>query len=287
MNHTVKDAMTPEQASWRLSTIPFVRVLGMRALLAAAPGEAGRLVSALAPRPFLLDAKGALANGAIAAVIDQAGSVAIWGREGLSLPHATVSLSITFMDSTSEEVVFDSRIVSLGHGLGHTLVEARTAGGRPIAQAMVNYALGAYPGSSGGGGRPKDREGGLADNTDIPPLGGASFLEALGVRPPTDGAGLQMPFSLSLVGSRDPVALHGGAIAAGLISAADLQAQDRGLRLSHLSVDYLRSGLAQETRFAASVISESRKTLCVQVDALQEGGARRVATATARYFSSN
>lgn len=287
MNHTVKDAMTPEQATWRLSTIPFVRVLGMRALLAAAPGEAGRLVSALAPQPFLLDAQGAIANGALAAVIDQAGSVAIWGREGLSLPHATVSLSITFMDQAFEEVIFDSRIASLGHGLGHTLVEARTASGKPLAQAMVNYALGAYPGSSGGGARPKDREGGLAENTDIPPLGGASFLEALKVRPSPEMGGLQMPFSLSLVGSRDPVALHGGAIAAGLISAADLHVEGASLRLSHLTVDYLRSGLSQETNFAPTVISQSRKTLCVRVDALQDGGARRVATATARYFSSN
>lgn len=225
-----------------------------------------------------------ISNGAITAIIDQAGSVAIWSGLGLQLPHATVTLSATYLGAArTPRLHVGSRVTSLEHGLGHTAVEARDDDGRLVAQAMVNYALGSYP-----GGVPmpsilpprEPDEGEMA----LGPLKGKGLGPAMGWQA-QDDLRARIAFRHDLVGSQNPVAWHGGAIAAGIVLTGEhVVPTDRALRLSHLVIDYLRSGLAQDIVFTATKIGESRKTMTLRLDATQDGGARHVAAATARFF---
>jgi radical SAM superfamily enzyme YgiQ (UPF0313 family)/acyl-coenzyme A thioesterase PaaI-like protein len=230
---------------------------------------------------------GDFCDGVVAAAIDQAGSAAIWIGQGLSFPHATVTMSITFLGRASTpSLSFHSRVVSLEHGLGHTLVEAREPGGALVAQAMVNYAMGIYPGAGGQSSTSPVDDPARLNGEPIPALCGDHIAEALGLREDAEGA-VRLPFGVQLVGSRDPVALHGGAIAAAMVVAAQrCTPDDSRLRLSHLVVDYLRSGLARETVFRTTLVSQSRKTMTVRIDAYQDDGERHVATATARFFAA-
>lgn len=272
-----------QAASLRLATIPFIRAMGMTARPAAAPTALTSITHRDAFAPHA--GAGVFCDAVVAAAIDQAGSAAIWLGQGLSFPHATVTLSVTFTAAArAPRLDFEAWATSLAHGLGHTVVEAREPGGVLVAHAMVNYALGVYPGDAGQSSTAPLADPSRLEGQVIPDLAGADIVEALGLRTDGDEA-VRMPFGVHLVGSRDPVALHGGAIVAAMIVAAGRRAPE-GLRLSHLVVDYLRSGLARETTFRASIVSQSRKTMTVRIDALQDAGDRLVATATARFFAA-
>ena len=93
-----------------------------------------------------------------------------------------------------------------------------------------------------------------------------------------------MPFQPMLIGNSMLPALHGGTLGALLESAAifELMAQadaDRVPKIISLTVDYLRSGKAQDT-FARAVITRAgRRVANVRVEAWQEERSRPIATA--------
>jgi uncharacterized protein (TIGR00369 family) len=93
-----------------------------------------------------------------------------------------------------------------------------------------------------------------------------------------------MPFQPMLIGNSMLPALHGGTLGALLESAAifELMAQsdsDRVPKIISLTVDYLRSGKAQDT-FAHAVITRAgRRVANVRVEAWQEDRARPIAAA--------
>lgn len=275
----------PEAASRRLANIPFIRAIGLKALPLAPSGEAVttldlRPVLALPGRPDLFS------DGLVAAAVDQAASVAIWADRGLAFPHATVTLDITFLHpSPGPALTLAARLTGISGGLGHTLVEVRGGDGALTATAMVNFAMGVYPGDAGQSETSAVPDPSRLNGEPIPDLAGADFDAALGLTADEAGA-LSLPFGPQRVGSRDPVALHGGVIVGGLAAAARARAPaDRGLRLSHLSLDYLRSGLARQTRFQAASIAGTRKTSTLRLEARQDDGERLVATGTARFFA--
>lgn len=275
----------PDAATRRLSNIPFIRGIGLRALPLGPGGEA---LTALDLRPVLAagDRPDLFSDGLVAAAVDQAASVAIWADRGLAFPHATVTLDITFLRPSSGPVLtLSARLTAIAGGLGHTLVEVRGGDGALTATAMVNFAMGVYPGDAGQSETSAVPDPSRLNGEAIPDLAGADFDTALGL---TDaGAGtLALPFGPERVGSRDPVALHGGVIVGGLAAAARAGIPaDRGLRLSHLSLDYLRSGLARQTLFQAAPVAETRKTATLRLEARQDDGERLVASGTARFFA--
>ena len=93
-----------------------------------------------------------------------------------------------------------------------------------------------------------------------------------------------MPYQPMLIGNSALPALHGGTLGALLESAAifELMAQadsDRVPKIISLTVDYLRSGRAQDT-FAHAVITRAgRRVANVRVEAWQEDRARPIAAA--------
>lgn len=277
--------VTVDSASERLASIPFVRALGLKAV--DLDGD-GAVTEAAYLDAFDLDGvEGRICDGVVAGAIDQAGSVAIWKALGLQMPHATVSLSVTFVDHAPAQVLrFHGRLASLDHGLGHTIVTARTGDGTLLAHGMVNYAIGVYPGDSGVSKTLAPPDPSRLGDEVIEPLAGPGIDRALGLKSGPEGA-LTFDYAANLVGSRDPVALHGGAIAAAMVATARRRVADApSFRLSHFTLDYLRSGLAQQSQVLATVVLRTRKTATVRIDVTQDDGRRHVATGVARFFDS-
>jgi uncharacterized protein (TIGR00369 family) len=111
----------------------------------------------------------------------------------------------------------------------------------------------------------------------------ARFL-GLQLRRDGDERVCHMPYQPMLIGNSALPALHGGTLGALLESAAifELMAQsdsDRVPKIISLTVDYLRSGKAQDT-FAHAVITRAgRRVANVRVEAWQEDRARPIAAA--------
>lgn len=225
-------------------------------------------------------------EGIIAAVTDQAGSAAVWAHLGFAFPHATVSLSLTFLGpARGSHLAFDAQLLSDAGGLGQTAVSVLQPDGREVARGSVDFALGSYPGDAGASTTRPIADPAKVGEQVIAALGGIDVTAGLGMVP-LDTGDHRLPFRVDLVGSRDPVALHGGAIAAaGVACARAALAPDDGLRIIQLSVDYLRSGLPQPADLHARVISRTRRTALVEVDVLQDGGTRLVARVRARFHS--
>jgi acyl-coenzyme A thioesterase PaaI-like protein len=91
-----------------------------------------------------------------------------------------------------------------------------------------------------------------------------------------------------LIGSIALPALHGGVVAAGLMTAAEALAGDAashvaGLSLKSLTVQYLRAAHVEETRFAARVVKRGGRALYVGAEATQGAGGRSVAALQCLY----
>lgn len=272
-------------ATERLDGIPFPRAAGMT----AASCVDGTARSLLSFRTAFASTAGdpTWCEGIIAAVGDQAGSVAVWSQFGLALPHATVSLSLTFLaPARGNRLTFDACLLSAEGGLGQTAVSVFQPDGREVARGSVDFALGSYPGDSGPSvTRDVDDPARLGDLA-IEPIEAASVYQGLGLEP-LDTLGHRLPFRANLVGSRDPQALHGGAIAAAGVACARAALDPaEGLRVIQVSVDYLRSGLPEAAELRPRIISRTRRTALVEVDVLQSEGARHVARVRVRTVSS-
>jgi len=258
-------------AAERLALIPFTAALGLQVTDIGDGAGVMRLAGPTATEP-----------AAIAGVLDQAGSVAIWGRYGLGLPHATVSLSFSFLgtpDGTPLQI--DAAVTSVWNGLANTFVTARQeATGTPIAQGMVNYALGSFPGGQQG-----DRTAAYDYGGEVPAGPTDSDIGRWLGLSLKDGYG-SFPLEEQAIGSRDPRALHGGAIAAALILAAeDLAGPASAWALSQVTVDYLRAGSQGDTAVAAELVHRGRKATALSARATQLAGSRHVANAALRFIA--
>ena len=266
-----------DAATNRLRGIPFVAALGMRADRVA-PGHAQSSVP-FAPAAALAPGSDAFCDGIVAAAADQAASLSIWAAHGLALPHATVSLSLSFCAPVRGAAMrLDTRLAAVAGGLAHTLVTVTGDDGALAAHGTVDFALGSYPGRPACGGPPPP----VPPPLQIDPLAGACSAEALGLRFAGDGAAFA--FAPPLTGSVTPQALHGGVIAA----AAAIAARGRleagsDARLAQLTVNYLRAGLPQASEVRTRIIARSSRTMLVAADLFQ-AAQRHVAAVSARFF---
>jgi acyl-coenzyme A thioesterase PaaI-like protein len=263
-------------AEW-FTSIPFTAAIGLTA------PEIGAQVSCcrLPDHPGFLagDGPARLCEGLITAAIDQAGSLAVWSAMGLAVPHATICLGVSFLaPARPAALLFEVRMLAVGETLAQTEVRV-LQDGQAIARACVDYAIGRFPGA----GRPGAAVLPVADSGHHAMPAAADFGAALGLQAQADDA-TALPFADWLIGSRDPVALHGGVLAAAAIATAR-RAAGPGLQLFDISVDYLRAGLPQATAFRPNAVSRTRSTALVEVDGVQDGGSRHVGRTRARFIT--
>lgn len=215
-------------------------------------------------------------EAAIASVLDQLGSVAIWGRFGLWYPHATTSLSVSFFQRAPVgPIQFEGRVVEVVGGLCHTsLVAISKATGAVLAQGISSFMMGSY---AAGTPPPESRE--RHDEADR--ISAPSFLEYVGAV--FDGDECTLPFRRMLIGSPDPETLHGGAIISGALASIDKRANEMPTQeLKALSVEFLKGGKAVDTVFSARVIQRGRRSSTYSAEGVQLGD-RKLAFALARY----
>lgn len=92
----------------------------------------------------------------------------------------------------------------------------------------------------------------------------------------------RLPFREDLIGNSRLPALHGGAVAgfleaAGLFEVLISQSQRRIPRVVDFSVDYLRSGRAEDTFAACRLLRHGRRVAQVQAEAWQSERQRPIA----------
>lgn len=117
----------------------------------------------------------------------------------------------------------------------------------------------------------------------------AAYLD-LRIERDADGARIfRLPYREDLIGNARLPALHGGAIA-GFVESAALfevlisQDQQRVPRVVDMTVDYLRSGQARDTFAVGRVVRQGSRIAQVQVDVWQDQRERLIAFARADFL---
>jgi acyl-coenzyme A thioesterase PaaI-like protein len=232
---------------------------------------------------------------AVASLLDHAGGAAVYAALPDLKATATLDLRMDLagMPAAGQDVFVDAGCVAIDDG--SALVVGEAWGGEagadasartPIARMTGRFVVGLGPGQRPGGDDRRAREARAAAHVPVVPPRVDSFDELLGGS--TGGTVFTLPPAPWLVGSIALPALHGGAIAAGLMTAAQALAADPateapGLRLKSLTVQYLRAAHLEETRFDARVVKRGGRALYLAVDATQRGGERGIATLQCLY----
>lgn len=148
---------------------------------------------------------------------------------------------------------------------------------------MGRYIVGFGPGRANDGNEaPEVRAANAARHDAVEVPAADHFGGLLGGR--RDADGFTIPFQPWLVGSVAMPALHGGVAAAGLISAAGAvlesmpTGQERALQPVSLTLQFLRAGLAEETRFVARCVKSWARAVYVEAAVTRRTGRRRIAT---------
>jgi uncharacterized protein (TIGR00369 family) len=124
-----------------LPTSPYVGHLGIQLVEI----EPGRAVLSMPFAESLITIGTVVHGGAIASLIDTAAMVAAWSDAEMPEKQrgATVALSVTYLSAAAgDDVTADARVLRRGRSLAYCEVDVRTAGGEPVARALVTYKLG-------------------------------------------------------------------------------------------------------------------------------------------------
>ncbi len=230
----------------------------------------------------LADASGAIDARAIMAMLDHAASAAVYRVVAPAIPIATLDLRVAYAGAVPPgcALEFTARTRLAEGGVARVEAAARVApDGVEVATAAASFFVGASPGGDAergdGGGVVPGMEGQGAAHF-------ASFDAFLGMQ--RGPAGACLPFTPRLIGAEALPALHGGAVAALLATAAsDLVAGHS--RLAAINVQYLRAGRAEESVAAAAWTKRGARANFVSVIATQAQGTREVARAQCVFVS--
>ena len=250
-------------------------------------------------------------ESALLGALDQTGSFVMQSQIGTRQPHATLNLNLSLpLPLDGGELLLGGETMGVLGRFGHVMLEARRLTDRAlIAHGSVDYLLGIMP-----GGHKKMPQNLRTQLPAKPLLPGQHFSHWLGMQPSGDGGSptsgyedlqndrrraerpvgseMLLPFGEHLVGAPQPIALHGGAVAAALVAGAqacveelcnDLGSEPGRFRLSHIGMIYMRSGLAQNTEISARVMHRGRQLIVVQMDAWQRDRTRHLATAITNF----
>lgn len=276
-----------EEITLSVKSIPFVRAVGVE--LVEADRQACHLQVPLEPR-FRQEAGGPnLSAGLIAGVLDQLGSGTLTAYFGQRHAKATLSMSLGFARDLCAEGALD--IIGRAHfdtgTTGSVELNAKASDGRVLAHGLVEFMIGSYPGA-GSVKSAHDHSRKAVRTRFEPELVEADNFDAwMGLEIGEDEA--QLPWANRLTGSTGPVvAFHGGVVAAAAISQAQNTAAALGpFHLAHFTMEYLRAAKDQTLTIRSDVVRETRKTLVLRTEVLQDGGARHVATATMRFVKAD
>ncbi len=271
-----------------LNAVPLPRALGVRweGLRPGPDGEGPVARMRLPCRPALCTPGGALDLRVVAAVLDQSGAPACYAARASTGITATLSLQLDFhaAPEPGRDIVVDARCLATDGASALVAGEARHDGGPVIARLSGRYVVGLGPGRASSSDDPPERRAEQsARHADARAPEAASFAALLALRPQADA--LVLDFQPWQVGSVALPALHGGVVAAGLMSAAAnaVPAEARELSLRQLSLQYLRAAQAETTHFRAACVQAGRRAVHVSAAATQQGGTRHVAAMQALF----
>lgn len=276
-----------EEIRLSVTSIPFVRAVGVEYV--AAEREQCHLRVPVEPRFRAVPDQEGLAPGFIAGVLDQLGSCALTSFFGSRHAQATLSMSLSFAKDLEAGGTLDL-IGSAKFETGTTGSVAMTAeaeGGAVLAQGLVAFMIGTYPGSSGDNAA-HDHEAQGDREAFAPEVVEADCFDAwMGLA--FEERSTSLDVANRLIGSTGPVvAFHGGVVAAAAIGDAVHTADLLGaFDLSHFSIEYLRAAKAGALVLRSHIVSRSRRTLVLRTDIYQEDGARHVAATTSRFVGSD
>lgn len=275
-------------AERHLHSVPLPRALGVRwgGLWPAPAGEGPVARLHLPCRPALCTPDGAIDLRVVAAVLDQSGAPACYAARASSGITATLALQLDFdvAPEPGRAITVDARCLATDGASALVTGAARHEGGPVLARLSGRYVVGLGPGRASSSEDPPERRAEQsARHADAQAPAAASFDALLGLRGEADAPVLD--FQPWQVGSVALPALHGGVVAAGLMSAAAaaVPADARGLKLTQLSLQYLRAGLAETTHLRAACVQAGRRAVHVSAAATQQGGTRQVATMQALF----
>ena len=226
-------------------------------------------------------ATGGIDERAIMALLDHACSSAIYARITHSPPIATLDLRVAFQRDAppAADVIVTAHATHIAETVAFVSAAAHAGKGVALATCSATFFIGSAPGG--------EREGGAAGiakparDFDIGDLSQIrSFEEFLGLA--RHGQHVRMEFADRLVGAVSLPALHGGAVASLLVSAAraaTLAEPGRADRLAAITVQYLRAGRAEATTATAVPEKRGARSAVLSVTAKQAHGSRVVASA--------
>lgn len=225
----------------------------------------------------LSDGSGAIDARAIMAMLDHAASAAVYRVVAPAIPIATLDLRVAFAGAAPPGCALDftARTTLAEGGVARVEAAARVAAdGAEVASAAASFFVGASPGGDaergdGGGTVPDMAAQGAAQF--------ASFDAFLGMQRVGEGACL--PFVPRLIGAEALPALHGGAVAALLATAACGLVDAATARLAAINVQYLRAGRAEASAAIATWTKRGARANFVSAIATQAQGTREVARA--------
>ena len=218
---------------------------------------------------------------AIMALLDHACGAAVYASLKRPVPIATLDLRVAFQRAApaATDIVVTAHTSHVTPMAAFVSAAAHAGAGAALATASATFIIGAAP----GGERDADvaepwKPARTFDVGDVASLD--SFQEFLGLV--SDGSKLLMPFADRLIGAVMLPALHGGAVASLLASAAQTlaaTASERPERLASISVQYLRAGRAEATTGSAAFDKRGARSMVISASAKQAHGAREVARA--------
>ena len=261
------------------ASVPFVRTLGARWLGSDAAGI--RMLLPCSSTVCGADGEGRVDLRAVLALMDHAGGAAVYAALPVSLATATLELRFDLVGSLPLPGcnVLAAAAMTADHRGSALVLGQATAGdaATPFIRMTARYIVGSGPGQS-----PADtaystaRVHAAVRYAAVSTGSMANFDHTLGGTFSAPGC-WRLPFAERLVGSVTLPALHGGVVAAGLLTVAVQAAQCApALQLSALTVRYLRAARAVTTTFTAQVIKSGARASFVQGQAVQNG--REVAT---------
>ncbi len=274
----------PGDQAAHLRSVPFPHAAGARF-----SGTREREVELRLSYARLVRAPGGVAvdERAIMAMLDHACGAAMYAALAEPVPIATLDLRVAFQRPVPEgaDILVAARTTHIAGMTAFVEASACAAGGGPaLVTASGAFMVGAHPGGATGSDMPDPWQS--ARQIDIGDLSQLdSFEEFLCLA--RHGRYVRMEFSDRLIGAVSLPALHGGAVAALLATAAaDLAGTERATRLVAITIQYLRAGRAETLTANAEREKRGARSSVVAAVARQSHGAREVARAQCTFMAA-
>ena len=281
------DALLPAVAGRRSS---YGYISGL-ALDRAAPGE---VWTSLPYRPvFVGDTEtGVIHGGVVTAMLDETCGMAVQLALDGTRSIATLDLRIDYQKPATPGL--DIRAHSVCYRVTRSIAFVRATAyqetlDEPVATATACFMVGANRTNMLE--RPTEHQAQVALDAPDDPTGlfaNSPFARWLGIRDHADGI-LVMPFSPKIIGNPILPAIHGGMTGAFLETTAivgvtrELGAAAMPKPIG-LTVNYLRSGRAQDSYASVSIVKQGRRVVAFEAQAWQDDRSKPIASAFGHFM---